>query len=83
MSSLSSLAIKTSQILAKAQGRDTSYAAVLAHGGLHRSFSQDPRGGHMHGVPFLALAWALLTKHLGHGFSSGFGVQDECPSHTS
>lgn len=31
---------------------------------------------HVHGVPSLASAWALLTKHLGHGFSSGFGVQD-------
>lgn len=31
---------------------------------------------HVHGVPSLASARAPLTKHLGHGFSPGFGVQN-------
>lgn len=74
-----SLAIITSQILAEAQDRGTSYATW----GLAQILFPRFRRWHVHEVPPVASALALLTKHLGHGLSSGFGVQDERPSHTS
>lgn len=51
--------------------------------GLAQILFPRPWRWHVHGVPSLASAQALLTKHPGHEFSSGSGVQDECPSHTS
>lgn len=63
-----SLAIITSQILAEAQDRGTSYATMLAHGGLHRSFSQDSGGGTCMGCHPWPQHWHFSPSILAMGF---------------
>lgn len=73
------LAIITSQILAEAQDRGFSDAAVLHRGLAHGSLLRNQRQ-HMQLASPRASAPAHLSEPPDHGFSSWFSVQDEWPS---